>query len=231
VLRALTKRELWDIEDAGRLDELPRTSYWHLKSAQDAVTYQQFAEWQHKRIGEVGGGESRLLPVLAQRNECFNFEVFDGRDGGPAREVVVPGVTNVRCLVGETEGVFEGSTLDAVFSISVVEHVPTEALDAYFSDCRRLLKPGGLMFHVIDVYIADEPSSETRSRLRRYRQPFDTGMFQPLGDVLQPDDFRFSCAMVSNPDHVMAMWNRSVPAYRSRREESQCVAIVMAGTA
>lgn len=42
------------------------------------------------------------------------------------------------------------STIDCVFSNSVLEHVPAEAIEAMYAESLRILKPGGVMFHSVN---------------------------------------------------------------------------------
>lgn len=231
-LRFVTKQEHWDIEDSGVLNGIARPGVWHLKTIQDAVAYYYLHQMQEKAIGEIGGGRSRLLPQLAKTNECFNFEVFQGRDGGPDEEVEVPGVVNVKALVGQTEDSFPPGRLDALFSVSVVEHIPTENLRSFFTDSLRLLRPDGLAVHLIDVYLNDDSHSDEAlySRLAEYVRPLH-GEFSPenAAHLLDPSNVTFSCSFATNPDNVMAMWNRAVPALRKQRERSQVVALLWVG--
>ena len=76
-------------------------------------------------IGEIGGGDSRILLRLAKRNRCYNIEKFEGADGGPKSEIVIPGVTNIRAFVGEFDANLSSDFFDVAFSVSVVEHVIT----------------------------------------------------------------------------------------------------------
>ena len=61
-------------------------------------------------------------------------------------------------------------SFDVVFSISVVEHVGTaEELAAFHEDQLRILKPGGMFIHAIDLYLEDEPSPYWVQRFDAYR--------------------------------------------------------------
>lgn len=44
------------------------------------------------------------------------------------------------------------ASIDVVYSIAVLEHVPAPELGAMLDECRRILKPGGVMFHHIQPY-------------------------------------------------------------------------------
>lgn len=42
------------------------------------------------------------------------------------------------------------NTIDFIYSFSVFEHIPTEILDAILLEFHRILKPSGIMFHIIE---------------------------------------------------------------------------------
>ena len=239
MLRFVDKHLLWSIIDSGLASNVPpHPAGWHLKSIQDIVAYSYLHGRNGMTIGEIGGGTSRLLPVLARTNKCFNIEKFEGRGQGPTREHVIPGVKTVPAYVGESQGIIEDEFFDVIISISVVEHVPDKSLPDFYKDCRRILKRNGLMVHLIDVYIDDDRDGawhrRTQSRVEHYRQPFVDSIFKsPDGDnfLLGPDDLRFSCSFATNPDSFMERWNRSVPKLRPRREVSQCCSLLQVGLA
>lgn len=83
MFRFVTKKELWGFEDSGLAAQLPPTHIWHLKDIQDAMAYKYLHNLKNMRIAEVGGGNSRILPILARQNTCFNIEPFDGVGQGP----------------------------------------------------------------------------------------------------------------------------------------------------
>jgi len=232
MLRFVTKKELWDIEDSGILKKFKQHSLWHLKTIQDAVTWSVIHDAKGQTIGEVGGGDSRLLRPLAKSNTCYNVDKFAGLDGGPAKEIVIPGVKNVVSFIGATEGLIAPETFDILFSVSVMEHVPTANLPDFFSDCHRILKPGGKMLHLIDLYVADEDENNqpSRERVGAYRAAFETGEFTPMNPadpIIDTSDVKFSCAYTSNPDNAMQVWNKAAPKLRSRREICQSCTLIL----
>jgi Methyltransferase domain len=239
MLRFVDKHLLWSIADTGVASKCPpHPAGWHLKSIQDVVAFSYLHGCRDMTIGEIGGGTSRLLPVLAKTNRCFNIEKFEGLGKGPTREHVIPGVETISAYVGSSRDVIEDGLFDIIFSISVVEHVKDELLPDFYSDCRRILKQNGLMLHLIDVYIDDDRQGawhrRTQSRIAHYRQPFADALFrspQEDGFLLDPEDLRFSCSYATNPDSFMERWNRSVPQLRPRREVSQCCSLLQVGHA
>jgi SAM-dependent methyltransferase len=60
----------------------------------------------------------------------------------------------VRGLLGNFHSELIDNSFDLVFSISVVEHVPPEQKRDFYKDMLRILRPGGMIAHSIDI--ADE---------------------------------------------------------------------------
>jgi hypothetical protein len=52
--------------------------------------------------------------------------------------------------------------------------------------------------------------------------------FKSLDPLMSTEDVGFSCSLVTNPDDVMANWNRTSPKHMSVRERAQCCTFVMA---
>lgn len=107
------------------------------------------------RLLEIGGGNSRVLAHLARDYECWNVDKFEGVGNGPleAREA---GYRIVRDYMGSYSPELPEDYFDLVFSISTLEHVPdadTARLDAVLDDMDRVLKPGGLSLHSLDILL------------------------------------------------------------------------------
>lgn len=223
----IRKQFIWGVWDSKMQNEIGATGF-HLKTAQDLGVYAQLRDMKGKTVAEIGGGNSRLLKRLSNNNTCFNIEKFEGADGGPAEEINVDGVKNIKVFLGEHSDEIKPDTFDAVFSISVVEHVPSPMLTSFFEDGMRILKPGGLWLHAIDMYIEDEPTPDRVERFERYRKWANDPRLQPVGAVYN-DALKFSTSMVSNPDHTMYNWGKIAPALNDLRMRAQSVSIIMAG--
>lgn len=233
MLKFVTKQEYWAVEDSGVTQEYPNYPFWHLKSIQDAMVWAALRGAREHSIAEIGGGNSRLIGALARHNRCFNIEPFEGVGQGPKAEVVVDGVTNLRVTVGAFSEQIEAGQFDAIFSVSVVEHVPMDVLADFFADCRRMLKPGGEMLHLIDLYLegAHGDNAAARERCRHYHAVFGDGVFEALGPVVVAggDEVAFHTGFASNPDNMMNRWNRGVPQLRAKRERAQSCTLLMHG--
>lgn len=221
MLDIIRKREYFEWCDRG----IVAKGAHNLKHVQDAWVLALLGDWRGKRIAEVGGGLSRVLDVLKKHNECWNIDKFEGAGNGPEGLPKVPGVTIVPAYLGEFDRRLADGYFDAVFSVSVVEHVQIEQLPEFFRDCARILRPGGLLLHAIDLYVRDEPHGN--ERVDAYRDlPGRLGL--PLEWVEPPAiDGRvtFRCEYASNSDATMARWNVMAPGLRGVREVAQSVSV------
>ncbi|XSG82629.1 MAG: class I SAM-dependent methyltransferase [Methyloligella sp. ZOD6] len=226
----IRKKEIWQALDNAYLTELENKKIsFQLKTMQDLAVYQMLRDARGAKIAEIGGGNSRILKQLAQNNACFNIERFEGNDNGPAAVVEIPGVTNILCYVGDFDPQLEAEQFDVAFSISVVEHIVDDRLDAFHRDLMRILKPGGMFIHAIDIYVEDEPSDYFQQRFSAYRTWVEDGdTVEPLGE-LYAGPLKFSCSMASNPDNTMHAWGTISPKLIDLRTEAQNVSILVAG--
>lgn len=228
-LRFVTKTDIWTLEHPAAQRALAPSENWRLKSIQDAMAIGRLAEIEGRIVGEIGGGDSRVLPLLAERNTCFNIDPFDGSGSGPTKVAALPGVTTIRGAVG-TPLDWPDASFDVLFSISVVEHVPQQTITAFFDDCARLLRPGGTLLHLIDVYLDDAGPRRPHivERITAYRAPFETWL-EGSGPVIEVAAARFSCAFATNPDFTMQRWNVSNPNLAHKRAISQSCSLLMEG--
>lgn len=204
---------------------------YDLKTVEDAYIMSELGQARGLRLLEAGGGNSRVLRRLARDNECWLADKFAGLGRGPTRPPHLPGVRIIQNYLGKFDPALPADYFDAVFSISVVEHVPLEELEAFFADCARLLKPGGRLLHAIDTYVYDAADRDNpgacafRQRMEAYlsfadRPDLGIRLRQPPAIAA---DFPFSCRYASNPDPVMHAWHRVRPD--EKREIAQVVAI------
>jgi hypothetical protein len=226
---------LWQAWDAGLDKEIGESAAgFQMKSMQDLAVYLLLRDATSKHIAEIGAGHSRLLPTLAKANTCVAVEKFEGQGGGPTNPQLAPNVENVAAYLGEDSPLLATESFDIVFSISVVEHVPTEDLAAFHEDQLRILKPGGMFIHAIDLYLEDEPATHrvTTHHVRRFdlyrswvTSSKDVG---PVGPIFR-GPCRFTCDLVTNPDNVMYAWGRGAPKLIELRQVAQVVSLLVAG--
>lgn len=224
----LRKEFLWRALDAGYLDKLDNKISYQLKTAQDLSIYEILRDKENLDIAEIGGGNSRILRRLAQKNRCVNIEKFEGLNAGPGREIVIEGVRNLHAYIGDFDECVPEEGFDVAFSVSVVEHIEDDGLEDFYSDVLRILKPGGLFLHAIDMYVQNEPMEYAAKRLSSYRRMLDDDRVKPLGEVREVIA-RFDCSMVSNPDNIMHGWNLYAPHLSELRQLSQNVSLIIGG--
>jgi len=227
LFEVISKTDLFGWVESGQ----PFDPRFGLKAIQDAFILSELGEKSGLRILEFGGGNSRVLPLLARRNECWNYDSFDGRSGGPSK---VPKSRGIKIAVGHMGDLSEAvpsGYFDVVFSISVVEHVPLAKLADVFRDCARVLKPGGTTLHAIDVYMFDalQPDHPHNVRVRRTLDAYRTAATDAGFVLAEPErmlpHFFFSSAYASNPDETMIAWNRAVPSLADLRKAAQSVSL------
>lgn len=227
----ITKREFWHWQDSGWVD--PKRH--DLKGIQDAYIMSRLHDVRGCRILEIGGGNSRVLKALAEPglgNECWNADAFEGVGNGPREDKNSSTIRVARCYLGDFSSELPEDYFDFVVSVSVVEHVPSPALEPFFADSARVLRPGGLVLHAIDLYVFDEDAvcphlDKSRVRLRQYlgfaNRP-DLGIrFRASPSI--DENVSFRCSFATNPDLAMNHWNRIAPDLRPAREIAQSVSI------
>ncbi len=226
----IRKPLLWQAWDEGLDREIGRLPEFQLKSMQDLAVYRHLRDLRDQTIAEIGAGHSRVLPALAKHNSCLAVEKFEGKGGGPTSEQGLPGVRTVSAYLGENSPKLPDAGIDVVFSISVVEHVGgQQALAAFHADQLRILKPGGMFLHAIDMYLADAPGRHHQRRFRIYRNwVASTPNVEPAGEVYD-GPCRFTADLATNPDNVMHMWGQVSSKLTELRQRAQCASLLVAG--
>ncbi|WP_416672056.1 class I SAM-dependent methyltransferase [Egbenema bharatensis] len=220
MLNIITKDEFFDWLELG----IAQTGNYSLKGIQDAWGLSLFQGVSQLKIAEVGGGNSRVLHQISLANECWNLDKFEGFGLGPTEDVNQPNVKIIRSYIGEFDPAIPDSYFDAVFSISVVEHLGKDKLDAFFADCHRILKPGGLLAHAIDLYIFDAPDPRVRI-IDSYRSLVEKHEFEWLTPPTLDGNATFQCKYASNADIEMHQWNSVAPKLTPIRVIAQSVSI------
>jgi SAM-dependent methyltransferase len=109
---------------------------------------------------EIGhGGDSPFFKIFSNSDKikCYGIDDYD-KDNTvsiSALEKLRALYTNVTFYNGYLGGGYGGAELpsdffDLVFSVSVVEHIPTDSLKNFNKDIFRILRPGGLQIHSYD---------------------------------------------------------------------------------
>ena len=229
MLRYVTKKQYWDILDSGIMRPVKPTARWHLKDIQDAVAFSHLHLLKGNAIAEIGAGHSRILPALVKQNRCHAVDEYKGADGGPSTLPDIPGVQFVHAKLGADSSSLPNGSFDVVFSVSVLEHVGNANVTAFFEDCWRILKPGGLMIHLVDAYLETVmlPDNPLVARMKLYRQPLESSHFLPTGqmELETIESLAFQSSYASNPDDTMNVWNAAAPKLRELRERAQSCTI------
>ncbi len=110
------------------------------------------------RLLEIGGGEPRVATALVELGyEVTLVDPYDGAGNGPTEyeryAKYYPRVRLVKDRFG-AQLALEPAALDAIFSVSVLEHLPPAEVAGVFAGLEKFLKPGGHSIHCIDSVIA-----------------------------------------------------------------------------
>ena len=107
------------------------------------------------RLLEIGAGEPFVADILERMGyEVTVVDPYDGSGNGPREYEIFrkqcPKIRFVREQFGDgTRGLADRS-FDCIYSISVLEHVPDDALGRVFAGLARFLRPEGRSLHAID---------------------------------------------------------------------------------
>lgn len=204
-----------------------------LKNVQDGLALANLSSFRNKRILEAGGGNSRVLPRLDASCELWNADKFEGDGNGPVAMVENPRIKIVRSFVGDFSADLPDDYFDAIFSVSVVEHIPGDALGAFVDDSIRILKTGGVAIHAVDLAIGDasmldRPQFKNQNaRIQMHKDLIDArrdrvGWIEPPTLVLPAIA---SAAYAANSNNTLYRWAKKFPARRAHREISQSVSL------
>lgn len=227
MLKFLKKAEVWKHLDARMHAELGwKDGQFHMTTWQDIAIYAYLQELSGQRIAEIGGGNSRILRKLSGQNTCVNIDKLEGQHGDPKGDQDLPGVETIKVFMGDFSDQLEENDFDYLISVSVVEHVPDSKLAAFFEDMLRIMKPGAVSLHAIDMYLAGSVLPSSQRRLDLYRAWLDDPRVKPLA-VAEADQALFTTDMVSNPDMTMWQWSTTAPTLKELRERSQGVSLLL----
>jgi SAM-dependent methyltransferase len=110
------------------------------------------------RVLEIGGGEPIVSGFLSELGyEVTLVDPYDGFGNGPTdyqRYVEeFPHVNIVREYFGPGLPALGPQSFDAIFSISVIEHIPADSLHQCFDAIAGFLSPGGASIHCFDFIL------------------------------------------------------------------------------
>jgi Methyltransferase domain len=110
------------------------------------------------RLLEIGGGEPIVSGFLNELGyDVTLIDPYDGFGNGPTEyETYVDAFPNVKIVRGYLEPqmqAFAPGSFGAIFSVSVLEHLPLEAATRVFRAIREFLAPGGASIHCFDFVL------------------------------------------------------------------------------
>lgn len=130
------------------------------------------------RVLEIGAGEPFVADLLARLGyEVWVVDPYDGTGNGPLeyerfrREC--PEVHFVRDFFSDRLDLeLPDASLDCIYSISVLEHVPPDALRGVLAGMRRFLSPSGWNIHAVDHVHQGRGAAEHLDHLRAMTDGF-----------------------------------------------------------
>ena len=125
------------------------------------------------RLLEVGGGEPLVSDFLHQLGyQTTLIDPYDGSGHGPTEYELYckafPKVRIIRDYLRSGLRALQGESFDAIFSISVLEHLSAEVLGSCFEAIQEFLRPGGRSVHCFDFILqgtGDSYDRESASRI------------------------------------------------------------------
>jgi len=107
---------------------------------------------------EIGGGEPIVSGFLNELGyDVALVDPYDGFGNGPTEyEKYAEAFPNVKIVRGYFEPrmpIFAPRSFDAIFSVSVLEHLPLEAATSAFRAIAEFLAPGGASLHCFDFIL------------------------------------------------------------------------------
>jgi SAM-dependent methyltransferase len=125
------------------------------------------------RVLEIGAGEPTVADVLQRLgHEVWIVDPYDGTGNGPREYEIFrrecPEIRFVRDHLREDTPGVPARAFDAVYSISVLEHVPPAAIDGVIAAARRAVRPDGWHVHAIDHVHKGAGDAAHLANLRRF---------------------------------------------------------------
>jgi SAM-dependent methyltransferase len=122
------------------------------------------------RILEIGAGQPFVADLLARCGyDVWVVDPYDGSGNGPVEfekfRDASPAVTFVRDDFSDGLDVIEPFTFDCVYSISVLEHIDENGLNAVMAGMLRAMKATGVSIHAVDHVLRGNGSGSHLARL------------------------------------------------------------------
>ena len=98
------------------------------------------------RLDDIAIASGAAIEEVRRRYAALSSHPKPSRD----LEAATSGVVRYHAPADATRTGLPAGSVDMVFSNSVLEHVPPEVITALYTESRRILRPGGLMFHSVN---------------------------------------------------------------------------------
>jgi len=139
---------------------------WVLKTILESVP-------RGSRLLEIGGGDPWVADLLSKQGYDVSIvDPYDGRDNGPSNIAdfrrSYPRIRFIQGLFPDAIESRSADLFDAIYSISVLEHIPATAIVGVGGGIKRLLKPGGFSVHAIDHVLLGNGADQHLSNLRQW---------------------------------------------------------------
>lgn len=136
---------------------------------------------------DAGGGHSVFQSYLSKKvKKVVNLDV------DPAIAVHEDEYPNlISCVSDIRKQPFQDNYFDAVYCISVLEHVCNDPMEP-FNECMRVLKPGCRFYLTVDVSIEPSPYQFSLSDFHKFAANLGVNPVMPA-DVLRSREFDHDC--------------------------------------
>lgn len=178
------------------------------------------------RLLEIGGGEPIVSGFLAELGyDVTLVDPYDGFGNGPTdyqRYVeLFPRVKIVREYFRPGMTAFPRGSFDAIFSVSVLEHIPASSLSACFDAMAEFLTPGGASLHCFDFIVQGlgEAHDLTHAQeiLSEQQKLTDQAGAEPFEDLIERLKADVETFFLSPQGHHNWRGGRSYPEFPFRK--------------
>jgi hypothetical protein len=144
------------------------------------------------RLLEIGAGEPLVAGHLARLGyDVTVVDPYDGRDRGPSDpRALAEAYPELRLVEGLfPDAVPRGECFDCIYSISVLEHIPLDTVEATCASIGSHLEGGGCTIHAVDHVLLGPGDADHRERLGLAAAAlgFEPGELDGLFDRLASD--------------------------------------------
>lgn len=124
-------------------------------------------------VCEVGAGTPYVAAALSEAGYRVTIvDPYDGSGNGPKEYEhyckEFPKLTILRHQFGPEIPGLHASCFDAIYSISVIEHIPLPGIDSLVAGAQKYLKDGGRQVHAIDMVLAGQGDKDHSQLLAHF---------------------------------------------------------------